>query len=64
MLSGVLFFLTMTAAFIVFGSLGLFLGRKLQRGGVGENLEGSFAVIFGVGGAALTMWIISLLTHK
>jgi hypothetical protein len=64
MLSGVLFFLTMTAAFIVFGSLGLFLGRKLQSKGVGENLEGSLAVIFGVGGAALTMGIINLLIHK
>lgn len=64
MMSGVLFFLTMIAAFIVFGSLGLFLGRKLQRRGVGENLEGSLAVIFGVGGAMLTLAIINLLRHK
>ena len=64
MMSGALFFLTMIAAFIVFGSLGLFLGRKLQRSGAGENLEGSLAVICGVAGAALTMALINLLTHK
>ncbi|MDD5302786.1 MAG: hypothetical protein PHS14_06710 [Elusimicrobia bacterium] len=64
MMSGVLFFLAMIAAFIVFGSLGLFLGKKLQRRGVGENLEGGCAVILGVGGALITMGIINLLTHK
>lgn len=64
MASGLLFFSVMIAAFIVFGALGLLLGKKLQRRGVGENLEGGCAVIAGVGGAVLTLWIIGLLTHK
>ncbi|MEK7234913.1 MAG: hypothetical protein AAB268_13945 [Elusimicrobiota bacterium] len=62
--SGAIFFLTMIAAFIAFGSLGVFLGRKLQRRGVAENLEGGCAVILGVGGALVTMGIIGLLTRK
>ena len=64
MLSAALYLLATVAAFLVFGSLGVGFGQKLQRKGIGENLEGGCAMIFGVAGAAITLWIINLLVHK
>ncbi|HLX60264.1 MAG TPA: hypothetical protein VKX17_03170 [Planctomycetota bacterium] len=64
MIPGLIFLALGIGCFIGFGALGAKFGKNLERRGVGSGLEIAFMVLFGVGGAVLVLWIVSLVFAK
>lgn len=62
MAGGLVFAVVMIASFLVFGSLGMALGQKLEKRGVGESLAPGCAIVVGVGGTIVALWLLSALT--